>query len=52
MLTLNKEFYDKIIKADRYIKNGDPLKDILDDYEIMQAIELLAKMLKEKRDCY
>lgn len=47
---MTQEFYDKIMKAAEYIKCGDPLKDVLDDYEIAEAIELLAKLLKERNE--
>ncbi len=46
---MNQEFYDKIIKAARYIKSGDLVKDVLDRSDIEDAITLLAKLLKEKR---
>lgn len=32
---------EKIKNAVEYIENGDPLKDVLDDSEISQAIEML-----------
>ena len=46
---VTQEFYDKIMKASRFIKKGDPLKDVLDRRDIEEAILLLAKLLKEKR---
>lgn len=36
---------DKINKAAEYIKNGDPYHDVMDNYDVMDAIELLAKIL-------
>ena len=44
---MTQKFYDKILKAARFIKNGDPLKDVLDRRDIEEAITLLAKILKE-----
>lgn len=41
-----QEFCDKIVKAAQYIKNGDPIKDVLDHEEVLQAIELLAMLIK------
>ena len=38
---------DKILKGAEYIENGDPLKDAMDDYEIMDAIAILAEMIKD-----
>jgi len=46
---VTQEFYDKILKASRFIKKGDPLHDVLDREDIETAILLLAKLLKEKR---
>lgn len=43
---MKEEFYKKIMKAEKYIKNGDPLKDALDEDEVIEAILLLAKMLR------
>jgi hypothetical protein len=35
----------KVQKAVRYLNNGDPLKDAIDDYEVAEALELLTKMV-------
>ena len=35
----------KIIKACRYMDNGDPMKDVLDDDDIEEAIKMLGDVL-------
>jgi hypothetical protein len=41
------ELEKKVLKACEYMENGDPLKDVLDDYEVMEAIELLGEYIKD-----
>ena len=36
------EFERKVMKASLYIDNGDPVKDVLNDDEIEQAIKRLS----------
>lgn len=40
---------DQIIKAAEYITDGCPMKDVLDDYEIMDIIIILAAYLKHAK---
>lgn len=39
----------KIFKAERFINNGDPLKDVLSDSEIEDAIVELARLIRETK---
>ena len=39
---------DKIIKAAEFIENGDPYKDVLDEFEVMEIIVELANRLKKE----
>ena len=41
------ELEKKVLKAVEYIDNGDPYKDVLDDYEVMEALELLAEYIND-----
>ena len=41
---------EKVTKAAEYIASGDPYKDVMDDYDVVEAIELLAKILKQQKD--
>lgn len=39
------ELEEKVIDAMEQVENGDPLKDFLDDYEIIDALELLIEYI-------
>lgn len=39
------ELEEKVLEACEYIENGDPLKDVLDDSEIVDAIILLSEYI-------
>ena len=39
----------KIFKAEKFINNGDPLKDVLSDSEIEDAIVMLANLIREMK---
>jgi len=41
---------EKVTKAAEYIASGDPYKDVMDDYDVVEAIELLAKILKQQEE--
>lgn len=45
MSVLTEELKDKILTASEYIENGDPYKDVMDDIDVMQAIEILAHVI-------
>jgi hypothetical protein len=47
---MNKSLKEKVLKGAEFIKNGDPLKDVMDNYEIMDAIVEFAKILKNKEE--
>lgn len=38
----------KILLAEDYLENGDSLKDVMDDSDIVDAVSLLAKMIRDK----
>lgn len=46
-LILTKKLSNKVQDADEYIENGDPLKDVMDDFEIMEAIQVLASAIRD-----
>ncbi len=39
---------EKVLEAADYIESGTPYRDAMDDYDVMDAICLLAGILKEK----
>jgi hypothetical protein len=47
---MTRELRNKIIKAAKYVKNGDPLKDVLSKDEIEDAIVFLADIFKKLKD--
>jgi len=44
------ELEEKVIYAMEQAANGDPLKDFLDDYEIIDALELLVEYIEAYYD--
>lgn len=43
-----KRILTKVRKAVKYADNGDPIKDAIDDREIIAALELLVKLVSSK----
>lgn len=41
---MTRTLVDKVKEALKNVDNGDPLKDFLEDYEIIEALRLLAKL--------
>lgn len=39
----------KVIEANRYARSGDPIKDVIDDSEIEQALQLLEYVMRRER---
>lgn len=39
-----KALLAKVRRAVEFAKNGDPIKDVMDDWEIPEALELLIKL--------
>lgn len=47
---MDKELRDKVKKAAKYIKNGDPLKDVMNVEDVEECIIFLAEIFKRIRD--
>ena len=43
-------FEDKLMRAMEGVEDGDPLKDYLDDFEVLDALEGLASLIREYRE--
>ena len=49
MTKKEKKFREKILKAAKFIDAGDPYKDVLDEYDVMDAIVYLAGYFDPKQ---
>lgn len=47
-IKLTKELKSLVLEAAKYIDNGDPYKDVMDDYDVSLLIEAVAKHIKLK----
>lgn len=46
---LTKSLKKMVIQAANYVDNGDPWSDVMDDSDIAELIEAVAKHLKENK---
>lgn len=47
-MKMSEKLKAKILEAAEYIEMGDPLKDVMEDQDICEAIEVLASIIKKE----
>ena len=45
---MNARIKKLVIEADEYLENGDPLKDVMDDSDLAELVQIVAASLREE----